>query len=164
MNAGSIEVALRFIGVVRTPFREQEGTPIQPKYAEGAPGEVVVEEPFEEALDDIEGMERIWIVTLLDRAAGFRPKVVPYLDDQAHGIFATRSPCRPNPIGLSVVRLCGREGRVLRVLDVDVLDGTPLLDIKPYVPAFDAHPGAKAGWYDRAKGSRRRADNRFGKG
>jgi tRNA (adenine37-N6)-methyltransferase len=154
-------VELRIIGTIRSPFQVQAGTPIQPAYAEGAAGEVVIAEPFAGALDDIEGFERLWLVTLLDRAEPFRARVMPYRDLQEHGVLATRSPCRPNPIGLSVVRLLGREGRVLRVADVDVLDGTPLLDLKPYVPAFDAHPGARAGWFDLAPVDTRRADDRF---
>jgi tRNA (adenine37-N6)-methyltransferase len=161
VSAPAAVVELRIIGTIRSPFQVQAGTPIQPAYAEGAAGEIVIAEPFAGALDDIEGFERLWLVTLLDRAEPFRARVVPYRDVQEHGVLATRSPCRPNPIGLSVVRLLGREGRVLRVADLDVLDGTPLLDLKPYVPAFDAHPGARAGWFDLAPVDARRADDRF---
>ena len=157
----SLAAQLKVIGRIRSPFREAAGTPIQPAYAEGVEGQVVLEEPFAEALDDLEGFERVWLVYWMDRAAPFRPRVVPYRDTREHGLFATRSPCRPNPIGLSVVRLLRREGRVLHVAGVDVLDGTPLIDLKPYVPEFDAHPASKAGWFEEAGADRRTADGRF---
>jgi tRNA-Thr(GGU) m(6)t(6)A37 methyltransferase TsaA len=157
-NAG---IALQVIGHIRTPFGAPAGTPIQPAYAAAAEGEVVVAERFAAALDDLEGFERVWLLYWMDRVASFRPHVVPYRDTRERGLFATRSPCRPNPLGLSVVRLLERRGRVLRVADVDMLDDTPLLDIKPYVPAFDAHPTARAGWLDTQGVDRRVADDRF---
>jgi len=140
-----------------------EGTPIQPAYALGVEGQVIVDEPFALALDDIEGFERIWLIYWMDRVSVFKPRVVPYRDTREHGLFATRSPCRPNAIGMSAVRLVCREGSILHVVDVDVLDDTPLIDIKPYVPEFDAHPSAKAGWFDTAGEDRKVADNRFHK-
>lgn len=149
------------IGVIRSPFTSAVGTPIQPAYARGIAGEVIVAERYAEALADIEGFERIWLVYWMDRVGPFQARVVPYRDTREHGLFATRSPSRPNPIGISAVRLLGREGCVLRVADLDVLDGTPLLDIKPYVPEFDAHPGSKAGWFDEAGEDRHVADDRF---
>jgi tRNA-Thr(GGU) m(6)t(6)A37 methyltransferase TsaA len=124
-------------------------------------GEVMVEDALEPALEDIDGFERIWLVYWFDRAGTFTPRVVPYRDTREHGLFATRSPCRPNPVGLSVVRLLGRHGSTLRVSGIDVLDGTPLLDLKPYVPAFDAYPSSKAGWLDESHEDRRTADDRF---
>ncbi len=158
---GEGELSVQPIGVIRSRFHEADGTPIQPLYAAGATGEVELREDLEPALLDLEGFERVWLLYWLDRASPFKRRVVPYRDTQEHGLFATRSPCRPNPIGISVVRLLGREGRILKVADIDILDGTPLLDIKPYVPDFDAHPGAKAGWFDSASEDRRRADTRF---
>lgn len=149
------------IGVIRSPFTSALGTPIQPAYARGAEGEVSVSEPYAGALADLEGFERVWLIYWMERAGAFQPRVVPYRDTREHGLFATRSPSRPNPIGISAVRLLGREGCVLRVADLDILDGTPLLDIKPYVPEFDAHPGSKAGWFDEAREDRRVADDRF---
>jgi len=157
----SVLLELRPIGVVRTRFTEAAGTPIQPVYALRSEGEVVVDEAFVPALDDIEGFERVWLLYWMDRVGGFEPRVVPYRDTREHGLFATRSPCRPNPVGLSAVRLLSREGRVLRVSDVDILDGTPLLDIKPYVPEFDAHPASRAGWFEDRTEDRRVADGRF---
>jgi tRNA-Thr(GGU) m(6)t(6)A37 methyltransferase TsaA len=152
---------MQSIGIIRSPHRGPAGTPIQPTYAEQVDGEVVVDESFASALDDIEGFERIWLVYRFDRAKPFKPRVIPYRDKREHGLFATRAPSRPNPIGLSVVRLVGREGNMLRVRGVDVLDGTPLLDIKPYVPEFDAFPYSKAGWLDQRREDRREADDRF---
>jgi tRNA-Thr(GGU) m(6)t(6)A37 methyltransferase TsaA len=154
-------LTLRPIGVIRSPFREAPGTPIQPIYGDEFEGEVVVEESFEAALADLEGFERIWLIYWLHRAGPYQPRVVPYRGTAEHGLFATRSPCRPNPLGLSVVRLVRREGLVLRIAGVDFLDETPLLDLKPYVPAFDAHPGARAGWFDTAAVDCRHADGRF---
>ncbi|MDY0061775.1 MAG: tRNA (N6-threonylcarbamoyladenosine(37)-N6)-methyltransferase TrmO [Myxococcota bacterium] len=152
---------MQIIGHIHTPFGEAAGGPIQPAYAQGAEGRVIVDEPFAAALADLEGFERIWLIFLMDRAAPFRPRVVPFRDTRERGLFATRAPCRPNPLGLSVVRLLAREGNTLRVADVDMLDGTPLLDIKPYVPAFDAHPTSRAGWLDAAGTARELADGRF---
>lgn len=152
---------LKTIGTIHTPFSTAEGTPIQPAFARGVPGVVEIDQEFGDALKDIEGFERIWLIYWLDRVGPFTPHVVPYRDTVEHGLFATRSPARPNPIGLSAVRLVERVGRTLRVEEVDILDGTPLLDIKPYVPSFDAHPGAKAGWFDLAVGARETADARF---
>jgi tRNA (adenine37-N6)-methyltransferase len=149
------------IGRIRTPFIEASGTPIQPAYSQGAEGRVIVDAPFSDALDDVEGFERVWLIYWMDRAAPFKPRVIPYRDTRERGLFATRSPCRPNPIGLSVVRLVGRDGGTLRVLDVDILDNTPLLDIKPYVPEFDACPASKAGWFEQCGVDRKVADERF---
>ncbi len=156
------QVGLRFIGRIRSPFAAAPGTPIQPACADAAEGTVIVDEQFTSALDDIEGFERIWLIYWLDRADPYRAHVIPYRDTKEHGVLATRSPCRPNAIGLSTVRLLGRVGNRLRVADVDVLDDTPLLDIKPYVPEFDAYPTSRAGWLENGGCSDRRvADRRF---
>ncbi|MBN2194939.1 MAG: tRNA (N6-threonylcarbamoyladenosine(37)-N6)-methyltransferase TrmO [Polyangiaceae bacterium] len=156
-----LEREVWIIGRIRSPFVEAPGTPIQPAYARSAEGRVVLDPHLAPALDDISGFERLWLVYFMDRAGGYRPQVVPYRDTRPHGLFATRSPTRPNPIGLSVVRLLAREGNVLRIADVDVLDDTPLLDLKPYVPEFDAHPSSRAGWFDTSTMDRRTADTRF---
>lgn len=154
-------VSLRVIGRIRTPYVQAKGTPIQAAYADGAEGRVVVDERYAAALDDLGGFERLWLIYHFDRSAPFKPRVVPYRDTVEHGLFATRSPCRPNAIGLSVVRLLERDGCTLRVADVDMLDETPLLDIKPYVPDFDAYPSSKAGWFETHGQDRRVADGRF---
>jgi tRNA-Thr(GGU) m(6)t(6)A37 methyltransferase TsaA len=161
MSGAGRDIVLRPIGIVRSPHRTPAGTPIQPAYAASFEGEIVIDEDLAPALVDIEGFERLWLVTFLDCAGPFVPRVVPYRDTREHGLFATRSPCRPNAIGISVVRLLGRAGNVLRIGAVDTLDGTPLLDLKPYVPEFDAHPSSKTGWLERSGADRRMADGRF---
>jgi len=149
------------IGVIHSPFHRAAGTPIQPSLAEGVEGTVEVFDPFAAGLKDLEGFERIWLVYWFDRASAARLVVKPYMDDMERGLFATRAPCRPNPIGLSSVRLLAVEGCRLRIADVDVLDGTPLVDLKPYVPRFDCFPVRRVGWLETAKESGGLADDRF---
>jgi tRNA-Thr(GGU) m(6)t(6)A37 methyltransferase TsaA len=151
------------IGVIHTPFANAEGSPIQSRYAAGAEGTAVLLPEFEPALRNLEGFERVWLLYLLDRASTPKLVVCPYLDTLEHGIFATRAPARPNPIGLSAVRLLGIDGLKLRFADVDMLDGTPLLDIKPYVPEFDSFPASRAGWYEGRLRPDVVADGRFEK-
>jgi len=157
----SDSVTFRPIGVVRSPFTREEGTPIQPALASGTEGVIELEPAYAPALADLDGFERIWVLYVLDRAGAYRPQVVPYRDDRLRGLFATRAPCRPNPIGLSSLRLLAVTGATLRVADLDILDGTPVLDIKPYVPRFDAFPAARAGWLDADRRDERHADGRF---
>jgi tRNA-Thr(GGU) m(6)t(6)A37 methyltransferase TsaA len=150
-------LTLEPVGIIRSEHREHAQTPIQPVCAEGSPGRVEVFPRFAEALDDIEGFSHLHLIYWLHRAgevvssvAGPSPlKVVPYLDDVPRGVFATRTPVRPNSIGLSLVRLVERRGNVLVVEDLDVLDGTPLLDIKPYVEKFHLRVDTRGGWTDR---------------
>jgi tRNA-Thr(GGU) m(6)t(6)A37 methyltransferase TsaA len=151
------------IGVIRSPFKDQTGTPIQPAFAEGAEGTVEIDEAYRASLSDLHGFDRVWLIYWFDRAGEYRQRVIPYRDVAPRGLFATRAPVRPNPIGLSCVRLLAVDVSkgILKVADLDILDGTPLLDIKPYVPAFDAFPSAAAGWLDTSGTDRRRADERF---
>jgi tRNA-Thr(GGU) m(6)t(6)A37 methyltransferase TsaA len=151
------------IGFIHSPHRQAEGTPIQPRWAAGIEGTVELFPEFAPGLRDLDGFDRIWLLYWFDRARTARLEVVPYLDTQARGVFATRAPSRPNPIGLSCVRLLTVEGALLRVAELDVLDNTPLLDIKPYVPDCDVFPVDRIGWYANARGSRL-ADDRFAKG
>lgn len=148
------------IGRIHSPHREAQGTPIQPCWATGVQGTVEVLPEFAPGLRDLDGFERIWLLYWFDRARAVRLEVVPYLDTQTRGVFATRAPSRPNPIGLSCVRLLAVDGPRLRVADLDVLDGTPLLDIKPYMPDFDRFAPERVGWYASSRGPRI-ADNRF---
>ncbi len=150
------------IGVIHSPFTQPTGVPIQPRYAQGAEGTVEVFEPFAAGLRDLEGFERIWLVYWFHKALTERLVVRPFKDDAEHGLFATRAPCRPNPIGISAVTLLAVEGLRLRVADLDVLDGTPLLDIKPYAPEFDHYQVRRIGWMAGTKG-RTVADDRFSK-
>jgi tRNA-Thr(GGU) m(6)t(6)A37 methyltransferase TsaA len=151
----------RPIGVVRSRFTDPAGTPIQPAAAAGEPGTVEILSEYEPGLRDLDGFSHVILLYHLHRSRGFDLDVVPFLDRVSHGVFATRAPRRPNPIGLSIVRLVGREGRILYVQDVDVLDGTPLLDLKPYVPEFDQRPGERVGWLESRTGPLPPADGRF---
>jgi tRNA-Thr(GGU) m(6)t(6)A37 methyltransferase TsaA len=136
------------IGVIRSPHTRAEETPIQPVFAEGIPGRVELSPEYERGLRDIEGFSHLYLLYAFDRAEPPCLEVVPFLGTKPRGVFATRAPCRPNALGLSLVRLVRREGRVLHVEDVDILDRTPLLDIKPYVGRFDSRDGARGGWHD----------------
>lgn len=151
------------IGTIRSPFTEPAGMPIQPAGAKCVRGMVVIEEKYQEGLRDLEGFSRLILIYAFHRSDGYSLEVVPFLDTVPHGVFATRAPKRPNAIGLSVVRLVAVHDNELAVEDVDILDGTPLLDIKPYVPAFDCFPDEKAGWFDHCcdKVTTVRSDRRF---
>ena len=141
-------ISYRPIGVIRTPFKEPKDTPIQPVAAEGVEGLVEVFPEYVEGLEGLEGFSHIILIYHFHLVKGSLLKVKPYLSDQLVGVFATRAPPRPNPIGISVVRLLRREGNVLHVSDVDIVDGTPLLDIKPYVPTFDSRSAERIGWLE----------------
>ena len=152
------------IGVIHSPFKHAEGTPIQGVSRGGVEGFVEVFPSFVPGLRDLAEFERIWLIYLLDRASPVQLVVVPYMDTSERGVFATRSPARPNHIGMSAVRLLSVEQNRLLIADVDMLDGTPLLDIKPYVPAFDSFEQARAGWYVNKTAAAVVADDRFESG
>jgi tRNA-Thr(GGU) m(6)t(6)A37 methyltransferase TsaA len=154
-------LSIRPIGVIETPFQDPAGTPIQPSRAKGTFGTVRVQEEFAKGLQDLAGFERIWLIYWLHKAPEGRLLVTPFLDNTRRGVFATRAPARPVPIGISAVRLLRVRGSVLDIAEVDILDGTPLLDVKPYVPEFDSYPSIKAGWFDESNSRRRLADDRF---
>jgi len=135
------------IGVIHTPYTSLEKVPIQPCYSSGV-GEIKVFKEYEKGLKDLEGFSHIVILYLFHKSEGYSLTVKPFLDSDEHGLFATRHSNRPNPIGMSVVRLVERKGRVLQVQGVDVLDGTPLIDIKPYVPSFDHRDVVRIGWLE----------------
>jgi tRNA-Thr(GGU) m(6)t(6)A37 methyltransferase TsaA len=143
-----MEIIMRPIGVIRSPFTQKDQTPIQVTRSQ-AIGQVEVFPEFADGLKDIENLSHLHLLYVFHESSGYTLHVKPYLDDQEHGIFATRYPYRPNPIGLSTVRLLSRQDNTLTIEGVDVLDGTPLLDIKPYVPDFDARTeNIRAGWYE----------------
>jgi tRNA-Thr(GGU) m(6)t(6)A37 methyltransferase TsaA len=142
-----MEIILHPIGVIHSPFTAKEQTPIQASRSQ-AIGLVEVYQEFADGLKDIEYLSHIHLLYAFHESSGYTLHVKPFLDDQEHGIFATRYPCRPNPIGISTVRLVSRQGNALTVEGVDVLDGTPLLDIKPYVPDFDLRTEVRTGWYE----------------
>ncbi|MFZ0886847.1 MAG: tRNA (N6-threonylcarbamoyladenosine(37)-N6)-methyltransferase TrmO [Candidatus Binataceae bacterium] len=160
-TAHMTQIRFKPIGVIRTAFREPAGTPIQPSRAGAARGTVEVFREYADGLKDLDGFERVWLIYWLDRAPKPRLLVTPFLDDRERGLFATRAPGRPNAIGISSVRLLRVAGNKLEVAEVDILNGTPLLDIKPYVPEFDCHSVRKSGWFDHAPGHGSVADNRF---
>jgi tRNA-Thr(GGU) m(6)t(6)A37 methyltransferase TsaA len=149
------------IGLIHTPFKSATGTPIQGTASHGAQGVVELLPEFISGLKDLAGIERIWLIYLLDRASSMQLIVRPFMDTEERGVFSTRSPARPNPIGISAVRLLGVEENRLQIGDVDILDGTPLLDIKPYVPAFDSFEKSRAGWYANKSATSVVADSRF---
>jgi tRNA-Thr(GGU) m(6)t(6)A37 methyltransferase TsaA len=142
-----MEFILKPIGVIHSPFTEPKTTPIQPTRSQ-AIGQVEVAPQFAAGLQDLEGFSHLILLYVFHQAQGYALLVKPFLDDRLRGLFATRYPRRPNPIGLSVVRLLARYGNILEIEGVDVLDGTPLLDIKPYVPDFDVRTDVRTGWYE----------------
>ena len=143
------EVKYKPIGVIHSPFKEPKGTPIQPAGAKGISGTVEVFPEYAEGLKDIEGFSHIILICHFHLSRGWSLEVKPFMDDQLHGVFTTRAPARPNPIGISTVRLVRVEENILHIQDVDIVDGTPLLDIKPYVPEFDVRDVAKTGWLEK---------------
>jgi tRNA-Thr(GGU) m(6)t(6)A37 methyltransferase TsaA len=158
-----MEITYRPIGFAHTPFKEIEGMPIQPTGAAGVQGRLEILPEFSEGLQDIEGFSHLILLYHFHHVQAASLTVTPFLDSRSHGVFATRAPKRPNPIGLSVVRLLSREDNILHVENVDLLDGTPLLDIKPYVPEFDHLPVERVGWLAQAEGKvhHKKSDGRF---
>jgi len=151
------------IGTIHSPFTTPEDMPIQPAGAEGIQGTVELFKEFRPGLADLGGFSHIILLYCFHRSRGFRLKVVPFLDSVERGLFATRAPGRPNPIGLSVVRLDSIESGVLHIRNIDVLDNTPLLDIKPYVPEFDVRKNVRTGWLEKIsrKAASQKSDDRF---
>ena len=143
-----MEFVMRPIGVIHSPFTDKSQTPIQPTRSQ-AIGRVEVFPEFAGGMQDLDEFSHIILLYAFHCSSGYLLQVKPFLDDQLRGLFATRHPCRPNPIGLSVVRLLARRENFLDIEGVDILDGTPLLDIKPYVPDFDVRTDVKTGWYAR---------------
>ncbi len=136
------------IGIVHTPFIEQEGTPIQPVGGKDVEGTVEVLPEYAEGLRDLEGFSHIVLLYHFNRCIVTKMVVTTFVDPAEHGVFATRAPVRPNHIGMSVVRLDRVEGTVLHVRDLDILDGTPVLDIKPHIPHVDCPGATRTGWLE----------------
>lgn len=144
-------IQYRPIGILHTPFTDIAEMPIQPAGAAGVRGAAEIFPEFAPGLQDLEGFSRVMVLYHFHRAPAPRLLVKPFLDTVMRGVFATRAPARPNPIGLSVVRLLAREGAILYLENVDMLDGTPILDLKPYVPAFDGAIADRVGWLEPAQ-------------
>ncbi len=136
------------IGIIHSNHKTRVGTPIQPSRLQQSDGKVEIFPEFTTGLHDLDGFSKIWLIYHLHAIEGFKLEVTPYLDEQTRGVFATRAPARPNPIGLSLVNLLSIEGGMLMVDGLDILDGTPLLDIKPFIPDVDHTDGVKVGWLE----------------
>jgi tRNA-Thr(GGU) m(6)t(6)A37 methyltransferase TsaA len=142
------KIEYRPIGIIHSPYKTPEGTPIQPTRSQDLEAKVEVFPEYADGLDDLAGFSHIYLLYHFHLSKKFSLKVKPFLDDEVHGLFATRAPSRPNSIGLSIVRLTGIKENILHVLNIDVLDGTPLLDVKPYIPEFDVRKVDKIGWIE----------------
>ena len=136
------------IGYVRSPFREPSGVPIQTRAGNDIEGTVEILEEYAAGLSDLEGFSHIIMLTHMHMCEGYRLKVTPFLDDVKRGVFSTRAPCRPNPIGFHICRLDGVEGSILHIRDLDMIDRTPVLDIKPYVPQGYEREDVRIGWLE----------------
>jgi tRNA-Thr(GGU) m(6)t(6)A37 methyltransferase TsaA len=143
------EIKYKPIGVIHSPFKEPKGTPIQPAGAKGIRGTVEVFPEYAKGLKDVDGFSHLILLYHFHLSQGASLEAKPYMDNQARGVFAMRGPNRPNPIGISVVRLIRIEKNILHIQDVDIVDGTPLLDIKPYVPEFDIREIEEIGWLEK---------------
>jgi tRNA-Thr(GGU) m(6)t(6)A37 methyltransferase TsaA len=156
-------IAYMPIGVIHSPFNNIEGMPIQPAGAKGIAGTVEIEHEYCDGLKDIEGFSHIILLYHFHLSKGYSLEVRPFMDDKLHGVFATRAPNRPNPIGISVVKLVRVQHCTLHIEGVDIIDGTPLLDIKPFVPEFDVVEVERIGWLSQkiAKIYEAKADKRF---
>ena len=158
-----MDITYQPIGIIHSPFHDLSGMPIQPFNEFSAPGTIDIYPQFLPGLQDLEGFSHIILIYHLHQAHYHSLTVTPFLDSQPHGIFATSAPNRPNPIGLSVVKLVALNNGQVSVENLDILDGTPLLDIKPYVPEFDTPTQFRLGWLEKARGKAQatRSDQRF---
>lgn len=157
------EITYSSIGIIHSPHKDTKGMPIQPTGAKGIQGSVEIKKKFAGGLKDLDGFEYIILIYHFHRSKGYSLEVKPFLDDSLRGVFSTRAPKRPNQIGMSIVRLLKVEGCTLLIEDVDILDGTPLLDIKPYVPVFDVRKTKAIGWLSKkaVRAIKQKADGRF---
>lgn len=159
------EIKYTPLGTIKSPFKDLEGMPIQPIGAAGVKGEIHLKEEYVDGLMDLQEFSHIILIYHLHLSKGYSLKVKPFLDHEKHGVFATRAPKRPNSIGISVVRLERIEGNLIFIANVDIVDGTPLLDIKPYIPHFDIPEGEKVrvGWFEgkHVEAVHKKSDNRF---
>jgi tRNA-Thr(GGU) m(6)t(6)A37 methyltransferase TsaA len=160
-----MEITYKSIGIIHTPFKEPKGTPIQPTASVDNEGQIEIFPEFTEGLQDLENFSHIFLIYHFHLSKKASLKVKPFMDENEHGIYATRAPSRPNSIGISIVRIDKIENNILYVKDVDIIDGTPLLDIKPYVPEFDMRKLTKSGWLEQNvnKLDKTKDDERFAK-
>ena len=151
------------IGIIHSPFKELAGMPIQPTGEISAKGHIELYPEFVEGIKDLDGFSHIYLIYHLHEVHQSKLTVTPFLDEEAHGVFSTRAPSRPNPIGLSLVKLIRVEENLIYLDDTDILDGTPLLDIKPYIPVFENANGVRIGWLENFKKQvqKKKSDSRF---
>lgn len=156
-------ISLNPIGIIRSPFNELKNMPIQPKGAGDIEGEVIIDEEYLDGLRDLEGFSHIYLIYRFHLASRVELTVTPFLDNEKRGVFSTRSPLRPNHVGMSIVELVRIENNKLIVKGIDILDGTPLLDIKPYIEKFDHVENSRSGWMTAEEGEvrKKRSDERF---
>jgi tRNA-Thr(GGU) m(6)t(6)A37 methyltransferase TsaA len=164
MISHMVKIQYKPIGYIRSPFHDIADMPIQPGGAKGIAGTIEINPQYTEGLRDLKGFSHVILIYHFHLSKGFSLKVKPFLDKKPKGVFATRAPKRPNPVGISIVRLKRIKGNILHIENIDVVDRTPLLDIKPYVPEFDAPEVKKIGWLSQKvkKVYRTRSDKRFG--
>lgn len=145
---GLLNFTMHSIGIIYSPHKSPKETPIQPVYAQGIKGQVEIFPEYMEGLCDLEGFSHIYLLYYFHKASSEKLTVKPFLEDSTHGVFTTRAPSRPNHIGFSLVKLTKIEENILHIEDIDVLDQTPLLDIKPYISRFDSRENVRCGWQD----------------
>lgn len=158
------DIVLKPIGIIHTPFPEPEGIPIQGALRNDLEGDVEVYPEYQDGLKDIDGFSHLILIYYFHQAASCSLISKPFLDETSRGIFSIRGPRRPNPIGMTVVRLVSIFENQLRIAGIDMVDGTPLLDIKPYLPDIDAHEATRLGWIGdklKTEGKTAKADDRF---
>jgi tRNA (adenine37-N6)-methyltransferase len=157
------DITYKPIGTIHSPFKEISGMPIQQPGAQDVTATIDIESAYAEGLKDLDGFSHVILLYHFHQVKDFKLQLKPFLDDELRGVFSTRAPVRPNPIGISIVRLMRIEGCTLHIEGVDILDGTPLLDIKPYVPAFDERSADRIGWLSgkAANAREKKSDDRF---
>jgi len=164
LGVGGLQIILNPIGIIRTPHTDVKNMPIQPIAAEGIRGTIELLPEYAAGLKDIEGFSHLTLIYRFHKIEGYELEVVPFMDTVAHGIFASKAPKRPNAIGISTVKLLAVEGSILHIEQVDMLDGTPLIDIKPFYPRYDNRENVKIGWLEKNKNlplDKLRSDERF---
>ena len=144
------KITLNPIGIIHSPFKEIVGTPIQSVFSKEGEGTIEIFPEFTQGLKDLDGFSHIILIYHFHKSKGYQLLCRPFLDDVQRGVFAIRTPRRPNPVGFSIVRLREIRGTIINVSSLDILDETPLIDIKPYIPQFDAPKASKLGWFKKA--------------
>jgi len=161
--AAILDIVYKPIGIIHSPFHKLEGMPIQPTSDRSERGTVEIYSEYVDGLKDLDGFSHVYLLYHLHKTNAVKLQVIPFLDTELHGIFATRAPSRPNPVGLSLVEILHIDGNMIYVDRIDVLDETPLLDIKPYIPEFEEPEAVRIGWLEQAKAKIRsqKSDSRF---